>query len=50
MKESIPNIHISQTFSNLTNFIEKSNNIYNIKYVSYENIFYDESNVTNLVP
>jgi hypothetical protein len=33
----------------LTNFIEKSNNIYNIKYTLYENIFYDESNNTNLI-
>jgi hypothetical protein len=50
MKESISKIRVGQTISSLTNFIEKSNNIYNIKYVSYENIFYNESNDTNLIP
>jgi len=49
-KESISKIHVSQTFLSLTNFIEKSNNIYDIKCASYENIFYDESNDTNLIP
>ena len=48
-KESIPRIRASQTFLSLTNFIEKSNNIYNIKCTLYENIFYDESNNTNLI-
>jgi len=49
MKESIPRIRVSQTFLSLTNFIEKINNIYDIKCASYENIFYDESNDTNLI-
>jgi len=49
-KELIPRIRASQTFLSLTNFIEKSNNIYDIKCASYENIFYDESNDTNLIP
>ena len=49
MKESIPRIRVSQTFLSLNNFIEKSNNIYDIKYASYENIFYNESNDTNLI-
>jgi len=48
-KESISKIRVSQTFLNLTNFIKKSNNIYDIKYTSYENIFYDESNDSNLI-
>jgi hypothetical protein len=38
-----------QTFLNLTNFIENNNNIYDKKCVSCENIFYDESNDTNLI-
>jgi len=50
MKESIHRICASQTFLSLTNFIENSNNIYDIKCASYENIFYDESNDTNLIP
>jgi hypothetical protein len=33
-----------------TNFIEKSNNIYDIKLAPYENILYGKSNDTNLVP
>jgi len=41
---------VSQTFLSLTNFIEKSNNIYDIKCASYKNIFYDEYNDTNLIP
>jgi hypothetical protein len=49
MKESISRIRASQTFLSLTNFIKKSNNIYDIKS-TYENIFYDESNDTNLIP
>ena len=49
LKASIPRIRASQTLLSLTNFIEKSINIYNIKWVSYENIFYDKSNDTNLV-
>jgi len=50
-KALIYKIHASQTFSNLTNFIEKNINIYDIKYVFYENIFYNKSNrSTNLVP
>jgi len=48
-KESIPRICASQTFKSLTNFIEKSNNIYNIECTLYENILYDESNNTNLI-
>ena len=50
MKESIPRIRTSQTFLSLTSFIKKSNNIYDIKCASYENIFYNESNNTNLIP
>jgi hypothetical protein len=41
-EESIPRVRT-------TNFIEKSNNIYDIKCASYENIFYDKSNDTNLI-
>jgi hypothetical protein len=33
----------------LTYFIEKSNNIYDIKRVHYENVLYDISNDTNLM-
>jgi len=33
-----------------TNFMEKSNNIYDIKCASYENILYDQSNDTTLIP
>jgi len=36
-------IQASQFFLNLINLIEKSINIYDIKGVSYENIFYDKS-------
>jgi len=50
MKKSISRIRVGQHFLSLTNFIKKSNNIYDIKYASYENIFYDESNDTNLIP
>jgi hypothetical protein len=50
LKESIPRIRVSQTFLILTNFIEKSINIYDIKWASYENILYEKSNDTNLVP
>jgi hypothetical protein len=32
-----------------SNFIKKSINIYNIKWICYENIFYDKSNDINLV-
>jgi len=49
-KESIPRICVSQTILSLTNFIETSNNIYDIKCALYKNIFYDESNDTNLIP
>ena len=49
MKESISKIRVSQIFLSLINFIEKSNNIYNIKCTLYKNIFYDESNDTNLI-
>jgi len=38
-KESIPRIHASQTFLSLTNFIEKSNNIYDIKCASMKIYF-----------
>ena len=37
--KSIPRIRASQTFLSLTNFIEKSNNIYVIQWAPYENIF-----------
>jgi hypothetical protein len=50
LKESIPKIRVSQIFLTLTNFIEKNINIYDIKWISYENILYDKSNDTNLVP
>jgi len=40
---------MSIIFFSLTNFIEKSNNIYNIKYALYENILYDEFNDINLI-
>ena len=46
MKKTIPIINVRQTFLTLTNFIEKNNNIYNIKYTSYK-IFYDKFNDTN---
>ena len=46
----IPRIRASQIFLSLTNFIEKSNNIYNINWAPYENIFYGKSNDTNLIP
>ena len=48
--KSIPKIRASQTFLSLTNFIEKSNNIYVIEWAPYENIFYGKSNDTNLIP
>jgi len=48
-KESIPRILVRQTFQSLINFIEKSNNIYDIKYALYKNIFYNESNHINLI-
>ena len=49
MKKLIPRISVRQSFKSLTKFIEKSDNIYNIKYTSYKNIFYDKSNDTNLI-
>jgi len=49
LKPLTPKICASQTFLSLTNFIEKKINIYDIKWISYENIFYDKSNSTNLV-
>jgi hypothetical protein len=42
-------MRVSQTILSLTNFIEKSNNTYDIKLTYYENIFYGISNDTNLV-
>ena len=48
--KSIPRIRASQTFLSLINFIEKSNNIYIIKWAPYENAFYDKFNYTNLIP
>jgi len=39
-----------ELFLILTNFVEKSNNIYDVKWVHYENIFYIISNDTNLIP
>jgi hypothetical protein len=36
-------------FLSFTNFIEKSINNYDIKWVYYENIFYDKTNGINLV-
>jgi hypothetical protein len=41
--KSIPRIRVSQIFLSLTNFIEKSINIYETKWAPYENIFYDKS-------
>jgi len=49
LETSTPRIHASQNFLTLTNFIEKSINIYDIKWVFYENIFYNKSNGINLV-
>jgi hypothetical protein len=46
-KASTPRIRASQTFLTLTNFIEKSINIYNI--LSFKNIFYNKFNGINLV-
>ena len=40
----------SQTIISLTKFIEKSSNVYDIKWAHYKNIFYDISNDTNLMP
>jgi len=39
----IPRIRVSQTFLSLTNFIEKNNNIYDIRRVYYENILWARS-------
>jgi hypothetical protein len=39
-----------KSMSLLTNFIEKTNNIDDIKCALYKNIFYDKSNDTNLIP
>lgn len=39
----------SQISQTLTKFIEKVIYIYNTKYIPYENIFQDESNVIDLV-
>ena len=47
--KSIPRIYVSQTFLSWTNFIEKSNNIYDIKLAHYENIFHVKSNDTSLL-
>jgi len=44
------NQFLKSVLKSLTNFIEKSNNIYDIKCASYKNIFYDKSNDTNLIP
>ena len=46
---STPRIRVSKTCLTLTNFIEKSINIYDIKWVSYKNIFNDKSNGINLI-
>uniref|UniRef100_A0A0A9ETY0 Uncharacterized protein n=1 Tax=Arundo donax TaxID=35708 RepID=A0A0A9ETY0_ARUDO len=40
---------LSQTILSLTKFIEKNINIYDTKYICYENIFYGEPNDTYLV-
>jgi len=40
MKELIFTIRVSYFLKKFTNFIEKSNNVYNITCASYENIFY----------
>jgi hypothetical protein len=47
--KSTPRIRTSQIILSLTNFIEKSNNIYDINWAFYENMFYDISNETNLM-
>jgi hypothetical protein len=47
--KSNPRIRTSQTILSLANFIEKSNNIHDIKWAYYENIFYSISNDTNLM-
>ena len=49
LNKLISKICASQTFVSLTNFIKKSNNIYDIKWVYYENILYGISNYTNLM-
>ena len=41
---------LSQSFKFLTNFIENSSNIYDIKLIYYESTFQNESSDTNLVP
>ena len=47
--KSIPRIRASQTFLSLTIFIEKTNNIYDIKLAHYENVFYGKSNYTSCI-
>jgi len=42
-------IRANQTFLTLTDFIEKSINIYDIKWIFYKNIFYNKSNGINLI-
>ena len=49
LKASIHRIRASKIFLSLANFIEKSIDIYDIKWVSYKNILYDKSNGANLV-
>jgi hypothetical protein len=39
-----------ESMPSLTNFIEKNNNIYEIKETPYGNIFNGKSNDTNLIP
>ena len=47
--KSVPKICASQTIFDLTNFIKKNNNIYEINRAYYENIFYSICNDTNLM-
>jgi hypothetical protein len=49
-KEWITKICAGQTFLSLANFIENGNNTYDIKWAYYQNIFYDKSNDTGLIP